>query len=80
MCGIKTIIVNDMLLISNVKNTPNFNPYSEARFLEIGKYWEISAMELLARLNTKTTPMSLLDMYLLQPYCKKMEKGKEKSA
>jgi hypothetical protein len=35
----------------------------EARFLEIGKYWEISAMELLARLNTKTTPMSLLDIY-----------------
>ena len=55
-------------------------PTNEARFLEIGKYWEISAMELLARLNTKTTPMSLLDMYLLQPYCKKMEKGKEKSA
>jgi hypothetical protein len=40
----------------------------EARFLEIGKYWEISAMELLARLNTKTTPMSLLDIYLLQPH------------
>ena len=73
-------IMEKFLRTENEKDHPILIANTEARFLEIGKYWEISAMELLARLNTKTTPMSLLDIYLLQPHWKKMEKGKEKSA